>query len=81
MISDPQVSITYWIGKNRQYFAAPIINGKTDFNQRTPIKRDDIKNEDIFADLYEISFIKDDTDFDLKYLEKIRRKKTRRKKS
>jgi len=80
MISDLQTLTTYWIGKNWQYFAAPMINGKTDFNQKTPIKRDDIKNEDIFADLYEISFAKDDTDFDLKYLDKIRRKIRRKEK-
>ena len=75
MMVDKATNTVYWIGKNNQYFFAPVINGRADFNQKIPIEDWQIKNEEIQEKLYQVSFIKEDTDFDLVYLEKIRRKK------
>ena len=74
MMVDKATNTVYWVGKNN-CFAAPIVNGRTDFKQKIPLERWQIKNEKIQKNLREVSFTKDDTDFDLKYLEEIRRKK------
>ena len=60
MMSDPQRGFTYWIGKNFQYFAAPIIDGKTDFKQKACIKRDEIPDLTIRDSLKLVEFKKDD---------------------
>ena len=74
MMIDQATDTVYWVGKVN-CFAAPIVNGRTDFKQKIPLERWQIKNEKIQERLHEVVFTKDDTDFDLKYLEKIRREK------
>ncbi len=70
MMIDEATNTVYWVGQFN-CFAAPIVNGRTDFTQKIPLERWQIKNEEIQEKLRAVSFIKDDTDFDLKYLEKI----------
>ena len=60
MMSDPQRGFTYWIGKNFQYFAAPIIDGKTDFKKKACIKRNKIPDLTIRDSLKLVEFKKDD---------------------
>ena len=74
MMVDKATNTVYWVGKIN-CFAAPIVNGRTDFKQMIPVERWQIKYEEIQEKLHQVSFYKDDTDFDLAYLEEIRRKK------
>ena len=74
MMVDKATNTVYWVGKFN-CFAAPIVNGRTDFKQKIPLERWQIKNKEIQENLCEVSFTKDDTDFDLKYFEEIRSKK------
>lgn len=60
MMSDPQRGFTYWIGNNYQYFAAPIVNGKTDFKQKACIQRSEIPDLTIRDLLELVEFKKDD---------------------
>ena len=59
MMSDPQRGFTYWIGNNYQYFAAPIVNGKTDFKQKACIQRSEIPDLTIRDSLELVEFKKD----------------------
>tara|TARA_B100001250_G_scaffold187202_1_gene160885 strand:+ start:160 stop:366 length:207 start_codon:yes stop_codon:yes gene_type:complete len=60
MMSDPQRGFTYWIGKNYQYFAAPIVNGKTDFTQKACLLQSEIPDLTIRDSLELVEFKKDD---------------------
>jgi hypothetical protein len=61
MMSDPKNGFTYWIGKNFQYFAAPIVNSRTDFAEKSCIKRSEIPDLTIRDSLEIVEFHKDDT--------------------
>jgi len=60
MMSDPQRGFTYWIGKNFQYFAAPIVNGRTDYEQKACLQRNEIPDLTIRDSLELVEFKKDD---------------------